>query len=303
MNCLYRWQYYFFLSYNIIKLAEAHIPYKTIALEDFDVCSEVTRRGINFDSTYALNLTQSRLSYHSIQWATSVNCNFRLKTERGRASNKICGNKNANHIMNLQPNSFDSQATDVTFISDIGHSLDIFVYIAKKALKPDETTKINIIFTIYNLCIDSPSDYKPCLETREICIHESYFADGILNCPFFGCVDEGGCDELITTSNSVGKKVLIGSATTLVFIFMVFIVCLYICRKQRKLCWSDNFASPNTTIQTQTARVMEMNDSLTHSPHTSTVAQPADQEDKDLPPSYENTYRYYLSDIFKTYGH
>lgn len=75
---------------------------------------------------------------------------IQFKTERGRASNKICGNKNANHIMNLQPNSFDSQATDVTFISDIGHSLDIFVYIAKKALKPDETTKINIIFTIYN---------------------------------------------------------------------------------------------------------------------------------------------------------
>lgn len=35
---------------------------------------------------------------------------------------------------------------------------------------------------------------------------------------------------------------------------------------------------------------MEMNDSLTHSPHTSTVAQPADQEDKDLPPSYESLF-------------
>lgn len=62
------------------------------------------------------------------------------------------------------------------------------------------STNILLFLFEYSVCIDSPSDYKPCLETREICIHESYFADGILNCPFFGCVDEGGCDELVNSA-------------------------------------------------------------------------------------------------------
>ncbi|KRT80021.1 hypothetical protein AMK59_6557, partial [Oryctes borbonicus] len=268
-------------------------------------------------------LTQSRLSYHSLQWATSVNCNFRLKPknkrdgimvviqelsfrknestqecidyiqfkpEKGKPSHRICGYLNARSIMSSQLEAFDTTSKENSYISSDGGDLDVSVYISKQALKPDETTTINIIFTIYNYCFYSPSDYMPCLNSREYCIHKNFFFDGVINCPFFGCVDEKGCNEVLITSNSVGNKVLIGSATTLVFTFMLFIVCLYICRKQRKFCWSDNFASPNTTTQTQPTRVIEMNESSVQPPNTAAALPSNDQEDKDLPPSYESLF-------------
>ncbi|GJQ71499.1 hypothetical protein Trydic_g11216 [Trypoxylus dichotomus] len=321
MNYMYLWQHYFIFWYYVTELVEAHVPYKTIMLEDPDVCSEITRRGVKFEPASAINLTQSRLSDHSLRWATSVNCNFRLKPknkrdgimvviqelsfrrddstqecidyiqfkpERGRPSPKICGYLSARSVMSSQLDVFDTTSKDNTFISNDG-DLDVSVYISKNALKPDETTRINIIFTLYNYCLYSPNDYIPCLESREYCIHKDYFFDGVINCPFFGCIDENGCNEVLVTSNSVGNKVLIGSATTLVFTFMVFIVCLYICRKQRKFCWSDNFASPNTTTQTQTTRVIEMNESPIQ-PANATPSQSNDQEDKDLPPSYESLF-------------
>lgn len=324
MNYLYGWQHYLFMWYYITELVDAFAPYKTIALEDPSVCSEITRRGVKFDFGTALNLTQSRLGDHSLRWSANVNCNFRLipttkhdgiiaviqelsfrrnestgecidyvqfKTPKGRPSEKICGEVNAKQIMNMQPKSFDTQAKN-TFINNHSGQLDVFVYISKTALQPDEDTKINIIFTLFHFCVQVPMDYEPCLDTREICIQKDYFYDGVINCPFFGCVDEGGCSEMILTNSSIGNKVLIGSATSLVFIFIIFIACLYICRKQRKFCWSDDFAGPDTTIQSQTTRVIEMNESPNQSTTTNITAPTTNnqEEDKDLPPSYDSLF-------------
>lgn len=127
------------------------------------------------------------MSDHSLRWATNVHCNFRLnrtnkhagiivviqelmfrrnestgecidyvqfKTQKGRTSERICGELDAKHIMNLKPNTFDTQAKENTFISDHSGYLDVFVYISKHALRPNENTKINIIFTLFNCKFD-----------------------------------------------------------------------------------------------------------------------------------------------------
>lgn len=58
---------------------------------------------------------------------------------------------------------------------------------------------------MFILCVDCVSGdmgaYKSCGQKK--CIWKEYFNDGIVNCPFPNCVDEGGCDILY---DEAGKK-------------------------------------------------------------------------------------------------
>lgn len=97
-----------------------------------------------------------------------------------------------------------------------------------------------------------------CAKFSRYCIYDLLFNDNEVNCPYYGCVDEGDCSEklVILTPKSIGNKVLIASISSLLLVFGVFICCLFICKMHRILCWADNFAqTDNSTRPNQSVSV------------------------------------------------
>lgn len=118
--------------------------------------------------------------------------------------------------------------------------------------------------------------FKECKKGSGICIWEGFFNDKNVNCPFDDCYDEGGCPvsspgktwwcnswgALCTTlyhnsfytiilllfrgkrhSSGLGTKVTIGAVVLILGLLLLFMLCLFICRRCQVLCWSG---PPNT---------------------------------------------------------
>lgn len=117
----------------------------------------------------------------------------------------------------------------------------------------------------------------------------------------------------------MGNKVIIGSVTLLLVIFILFICFIWLCRKYKKLCWAEEFANPaspnsnvsilievvlivlSTLLFLSQTRTMELNEpssrnttvlssGSTRGNVSSTLAAGSSEEDKDLPPSYESLF-------------
>ncbi|XP_022916038.1 uncharacterized protein [Onthophagus taurus] len=233
-----------------------------------------------------LGLRRNESSGQCIDYVTFI-------SENGVVSRKYCGMLNAKWKMDPMFVNEESSVEPVdenTFLNDINAYLIVDIFISELDISRELTpTTINIVFTLYKKCqYRMFGQYEPCLDDGDVCIKPWYFNDRIINCPYAGCVDEGGCRIQSTYNDklSIGSKVIISSMSSLVISFVVFVICIYLCRKYKKLCWSEDWSQPQQSSEAQTPRVIEMNEQ---------PSQSQEQTDdrnvvKDLPPSYESLF-------------
>lgn len=193
---------------------------------------------------------------------------IQFHSRRGLKSDKYCGVIDAKIIMdnsNLkdQVPLFYPMSYNNAFV-DIDGELDVVIYIAKQHLQPNEKTEIEIVFTSYlncKLAFQSKwGTFVPCysynqsiIKGLDMCLNSEYFEDGYINCPHFGCPDEGGCLFINTREKeskvSVGSRVIIGSISTLAVLFGVFILVIWAFKKHKLFCWAQEFAHPTLGSQ------------------------------------------------------
>ncbi|CAH1121666.1 unnamed protein product [Ceutorhynchus assimilis] len=240
---------------------------------------------------------------------------IQFRSKQGVSSQRFCGFLDARLNMNYNvvnaPDAVYPQYFPLSFSNsfvDVDGELDVVIYIAKQPLEPEERTEFAIIFNSYQDCA---KDYhikhvslKNCIENLwnndsvRVCLNAMYFGDGYINCPYFGCVDEGGCLLLPIKPEgkaSVGNRVIIGSISTLGILFIVFILIIWVLRKFRLFCWAEAFAHPSSTPENnRNSRVIEMNEQTgARLAETTSNVQPTAPhlaDNKDLPPSYESLF-------------
>ncbi|KAF5272146.1 hypothetical protein FQA39_LY01228 [Lamprigera yunnana] len=302
--------------------------YKTMTVDDHKLCSPVTTRKIRLETELlsALKISIGRLKEHSWQWEKNFHCTFKVQTFQsnlglfiviqniafrknfttnecidyiqyrrsdGTVSKKYCDTMQAALGMD-QFDETELTPTSNSFIDQTG-SVEVTVHISREPLVFYEM-ELDVVFTTYSYCYIPKATNRACnAEYKEYCIYKGFFGDGVINCPYPECVDEGGCSNKVTDQrSSLGNKVVIGSVTTLFTLFVLFICCIWLCRKYKKLCWADHFATPSSA--NQNARDAVLNEDSLHSismPSTarvvlsSTATNLTPEEDKDLPPSYE----------------
>lgn len=116
------------------------------------------------------------------------------------------------------------------------------------------------------------------------------------------CSDESNCTMAhksypnIVVSDEEGTKVTVSAMTTILLCFIIFILCMWICRKHEKLCWSPDCAGPSSVSGTTIGLPMEQgqqsapNPPMVSSAPMLEVAVPTALQDKDLPPSYDSLF-------------
>lgn len=130
------------------------------------------------------------------------------------------------------------------------------------------------------------------------CVNK-FFCEGFMNCDNLVCADESNCTKVMinrVVSDGTGTKVTLGAVTTIFLCFIIFMMCLWICRKHKKLCWSPDCAGPSATVSGSVSGLpMERGQNAPNQPYVSTapmleVAVPGSLHDKDLPPSYDSLF-------------
>lgn len=169
--------------------------------------------------------------------------------------------------------------------------IETYIFISKEKLLPGEVLDLTIVYTPYKDCNKLKDINKYRLNSNNTCISENYYCDGYRNCAFDSCLDEAGCEIV---SNGTGTKVTVGAVTTLFLTFLLFVMCLWTCRKHKKLCWSPDCAGPNIAGANPPST-----DSRQRDPSGRSVVPTAPMleeattrpvHDKDLPPSYDSLF-------------
>lgn len=122
---------------------------------------------------------------------------------------------------------------------------------------------------------------------RASCIPKEYYCDEYKNCALESCSDQANCKII---SDGTGTKVTVGAVTTLFLSFLLFVMCLWTCRKHKKLCWSPDCAGPNVTGGVSNQPIdMGARSVVPTAPMLDEVStRPV--HDKDLPPSYNSLF-------------
>lgn len=126
---------------------------------------------------------------------------------------------------------------------------------------------------------------------HDTCLLNEYFCDGVYNCIPGICSDEDNCTNEIISSDT-GINVTIGAVSIMILCLVVFIACLWMCKKSQKLCWSIDCADSNVCSRPEPlSRDTEgsVNPSVPSAPMLE-VAVPSSVADKDLPPSYDSLF-------------
>lgn len=131
---------------------------------------------------------------------------------------------------------------------------------------------------------------------HNVCIRKEYLCDMIYNCPLGICSDEVNCSYIITDRfprDDTATKVTVGAVTTMILCFIIFVMCLWICKKSGKLCWSSDCAGPNMCSRPaslpDTDGGLGSNRTVPTAPMLE-VAVSSPVVNKDLPPSYDSLF-------------
>jgi len=94
--------------------------------------------------------------------------------------------------------------------------------------------------------------------------------------------------------DDTATKVTVGAVTTMILCFIIFVMCLWICKKSQKLCWSSDCAGPNAcsrpnSLPQDTDGGVGSNRAVPTAPMLE-VAMSSPVADKDLPPSYDSLF-------------
>lgn len=117
----------------------------------------------------------------------------------------------------------------------------------------------------------------------------------IYNCPLGICSDEVNCSYVTDRfpRDDTATKVTVGAITTIILCFIIFLMCLWICKKSRKLCWSSDCAGPQVCSRPgslpDTDGALGSNRAVSTAPMLE-VAVSSPVANKDLPPSYDSLF-------------
>ncbi|CAH0555980.1 unnamed protein product [Brassicogethes aeneus] len=229
---------YFLFNLCIILCVECSARYKTLYIENDDLCSLVTKRKIKLGKEYksALRVSQKRLNFHPLEWDKNMLCRFQVQSAYGKggilaviqslnfrkddfencidyvqftgknglSSKRYCGNITASIVMNQ--NTIDNIPEIIYENSFIDlNEMDVKIYVDRRPIDYNIKMEVDIVFTSYLLgsCKEEHVDLKPCREDLDsFCIYKYFFDDGAVNCPFTGCLDEKGCKNQIDSKKT-----------------------------------------------------------------------------------------------------
>ncbi|KAL6434479.1 hypothetical protein ACFW04_006105 [Cataglyphis niger] len=191
---------------------------------------------------------------------------------------------------------FDAIKKSKTFsIEPVITEFETEIFISKERLLDEEYLDLNIVYTPCRSCkkVD-PERYKPV--GYNVCIRKEYLCDMIYNCPLGICSDEFNCSHTITDRfprDDTATKVTVGAVTTMILCFIIFIMCLWICKKSRKLCWSSDCAGPNMCSRPNSLPDADVGLGSNRAVPTAPMLEVAVSSpvvNKDLPPSYDSLF-------------
>ncbi|XP_076234558.1 uncharacterized protein LOC143179288 [Calliopsis andreniformis] len=172
-----------------------------------------------------------------------------------------------------------------------GGELETEIFISKERLQEGEFLTLTIVYTPYKNCSNVDTTKYTSIGFNT-CLPNKLFCDGVYNCAPTVCSDEENCSNEITSSGT-GTKVTVGAVTTLILCFIIFVMCLWICKRSQKLCWSLGCANPNVCSTRPGPLPHEAegtaNPSVPSAPMLE-VAVSSSVADKDLPPSYDSLF-------------
>ncbi|KZC05653.1 PREDICTED: uncharacterized protein LOC107193978 [Dufourea novaeangliae] len=219
---------------------------------------------------------------------------------------KFCGLLDRSRTKYSDPESENSGSSSVSLPTETyaeydpsgyksGGELETEIFISHETLLDDEFLALNIVYTPYKNCsnVDLTKYTSIGLNT---CLQNEFFCDGVYNHVLPNVrSDEDNCpnnaNEYISTGT--GTKVTVGAVTTMILCFIIFVMCLWICKRSQKLCWSINFADANVCSSRPGQLSHETEGSANPPVPTAPmleVAVPSSVADKDLPPSYDSLF-------------
>ncbi|XP_029172472.1 uncharacterized protein LOC114941617 [Nylanderia fulva] len=172
--------------------------------------------------------------------------------------------------------------------------LETEIFISKEKVADGEYLDLSIVYTPYRNCkkVDF-TRYKPV--GRDICIRKEYLCDMIYNCPLGICSDEVNCSYITDRfpRDDTATKVTVGAVTTIILCLIIFLMCLWICKKSGKLCWSSDCAGPQ--VCSRPGSLPDADGGLGSNRGVPTapmleVAVSSPLANKDLPPSYDSLF-------------
>ncbi|KAK1129944.1 hypothetical protein K0M31_019638 [Melipona bicolor] len=172
--------------------------------------------------------------------------------------------------------------------------LETEIFISKEKLEEGEFLALCIAYTSFGNCSDVDSKrYKSI--GHNTCIRNEYFCDEVYNCVPGICSDEGNCTHEIISSDT-GTRVTVGAVATMILCFTIFVICLCICKKSQKLCWSTDcvLISIDSDVCSRPGQLPHETEGSVNPPVPSApmleIAVPSSVADKDLPPSYDSLF-------------
>ncbi|CAL7934832.1 unnamed protein product [Xylocopa violacea] len=213
-----------------------------------------------------------------------------FKRTDNHKTEKFCGSLDRSKIKYYSLHEpKDNTYAEYDPISSKSAELETEIFISKEKLPDGEYLALSIVYTSFTNCSNVDlSSYTSIYHNT--CMMNKFFCDGFYNCAPGVCSDEKNCpnntNEIISTGT--GTKVTVGAVTTLILCFIIFVMCLWICKRSQKLCWSSQnmFSLPGQLVTHTGGSVVP---SVPSAPMLE-VAVASSVADKDLPPSYDSLF-------------
>lgn len=236
----------------------------------------------------------------------------RFKRSDGHYTSKFCGEIDRSQTMYLpvpepednSENANDSRSHNYDMYAEYdpikkfklwnteSATIETEIFISKGKVPDGQSLDLVLVFTPYKNCTQAEAEeYKPVGHNN--CIRKEYLCDKIYNCPFGVCSDEVNCAPDRYPKDDTATKVTVGAVTTMILCFIIFVMCLWICKKSQKLCWSTDCAGPNVCSRPVSLPDADVGQGSNRGVPTAPmleVAVSSPVADKDLPPSYDSLF-------------
>ncbi|XP_014230947.1 uncharacterized protein LOC106655200 [Trichogramma pretiosum] len=246
---------------------------------------------------------------------------IRFLSENGGSSDRYCGKlETIDGTRRLAESSLDDEYDEDDSKEDSSEEEQIVkgfdelsrkgkitteVFVSKQPLKRGEKLDLIIAFTPF---IDCESFKNGVFGATSVngprkCIESKLHCDNVINCASSHCSDEYDCTnkrngeikKLLREDQEAKAKVTYAAVTGLLICVIILTLCLWTCRKYKKLCWSSDCAGPSVVNDSAVQLPMQRRDhSVSHPLPVSSAPMlevaVSNSPDKDLPPSYDSLF-------------
>ncbi|KAL0100889.1 hypothetical protein PUN28_019345 [Cardiocondyla obscurior] len=230
----------------------------------------------------------------------------RFKRSDGHSTQKFCGNVNL-LLSPISESYLDSpenadRPRDYNVFAEYdpidsgwnskSSSIETEIFISRDELPAGQSLDLTLVYTPFKDCAQTnPEKYSQLGFDK--CIRKEYMCDKIFNCHPNICSDEVSCVYDRFPKDDTATKVTVGAVTTMILCFIIFVMCLWICKKSQKLCWSSDCAGPNACSRPTSFPGEDGGQGSNRGVPTAPmleVAVSSPVADKDLPPSYDSLF-------------